>query len=1081
MELKHNSNDFKLGTHTNTHVDNNGLLSLKRKNLLDNSSFELECGLNDCFQKSPHFMWSVWKEGGSSDINVHSSDFSGGVNSHKIQFTSTTGKQFLFGQHITNIIQNAQYAFSCYVKMDNISDFEVKVECQLYKDDITYVTGTSSNYISASEYARISVITSVPTDANYIRAWITLRPKTGVILPKSCTLWIHSPQLEHGSVVTSYTKKYETIHGEYISPKLNIPQSNPHKLEITSSVPLSNNIKIQLRSAQTETEIESSQWRGSQSNTHNAYESVTIISGNKLLNPGFETLDSLYPNKPDKWGTWVTHPNYTFIYPEIGRNGGYSYSITGSLSTPISSTGLIVQNITTDIKKIYKLSGWFKTENVSGAGVQIGVDWKDSNGKWISGISSKSINGTNGWTYAEVICIPATTSSYATICLKLNGNSGRVYFDDISFEEAVIDYKEWSINPIHSTHEYIQYKLILDSNNLFYSPTVYDIRLKYDTSTPEIKDIELSSVNQGVSYKYYPNELITFKALVTDYLNISNIKSVNIKIYNESGYIYASAPMYVGNIIDSNNIYYMYNYLLPNNSVGTWKINTTVTSNTSTSITSETVFFKVHTDYKESSQKILIEGLGSYGLGGYKTSPQTIIDGFKKLIGVDIWKISFNWDILEPKRGQFNQEYLQFIRTLMDEAHSSGVKCKLALKQQNFPDWVNDGKWDNGSRYINHSNDYLIDTWKYLVTNIKDHPAVDSYLIINEENYVSVFTYQHYIKANNRIISAIKEIDTNTMHLIDIRPNHISSMYLTQVSSYGNHDVNSGIGTYPTGAEWWDTGQENPVSFTSYFSISANLHYSPLAFNGLCGVGEIGFWGNYTDNERLIAFERALSIAYDMGYNRFCVWGTGFDFKDKATYFPKLKQFRDSLYNRPRISIFNIRVLNDINTSRLIQEETIWTQKRILYPEKEPYFNLIKQLDEGGYSWFYTDFVSTSLQPVKYDATILLSKINGKTEAEQNTYISSILSTVTSVNRPKDWSYSLVEPIEIIKKNDDIVGDILLLLGGTAIIYGIYYLIQLKQNKYTQPTKQSESVQPEQTEQINILYNEIYDEIYDEV
>lgn len=1041
MQIKHSTKDqFDLGSYTNTELNTNSIMSLNRKNLLENSSFDLECDPNDCYSKNSLYQWNTYRPGGNTDTYTTVIDTSTPTKSQKIVFTTNSGKSFYLLQHVilTNI--SPTYTFSCDIKIDNITEFEAKLVCEFYENDITFVSSSSSLYISSTEFTKLNVTASTPNTANYVRPCVILRPKAGIIPPKTCTIWITTPQLEKGSLVTTYVKKYETLSGEYTSQIINIPENNPHKLEITSSVKDVTNIKIQLRSATTPTEIETSQWYGSEYNTNNYYEPIIITSGNKASNPGFESSDPTNLNKPNNWGTYtnITNSNYIFSYPEPGRNGGSAVSISNSNLQSLNIQGLFVQNIPIDITKQYKLSGWIKTQSIVKA--SIGIDWKNSTGTYLSGASSTGISGTTDWLYIEKILSPHKDSVYGTICLRLENTQGKVWFDDISVEECKPETKEWSINPIHSQDQYIQYKILFNTYNNFYSPTIYDVRIDYGNSTPEIKDIEMSSIQRGISYRYYPGETINLNLLITDYSNILNINNVKIDVYDNNKNLHQTLTTTQSTVIDINNVYYTTTLNLPTSSsyIGTWIATITIT-NTNLQSTTESIFFKVQNDYTTPSPKILLGILEDYGLGSYLYTPQSIINKYKSCIGVDIWKVSISWKILENKRDEFNQEFINFIIQLMDEAQLAGVKFELGIQQQNFPEWINDGKWDNGKRYTNHTNKYLLNTWKYLTNILKNHPSFDTYLIINEENYLSITTPQNYIKVNNRIISAIKTLDANTNHKVSIRPAYANQYYQTIISSNGNQDINYGFGAYPTGAEWWDLNQESPISFTSYLNQSSKHRFSPLSLNGSCGVGETGFYSNYGDQERIVAFERGLSIAYDSGYDRFMIWGTGFQFKDPSTYFPKLKLFRDSLYNRPRLTKFNVRVLNDTTSPGLIQETIPWQTKTLYDPSKELYYNMIKTLDEGGYSWFYTDTKSTSLQHVTYDTTINMSNILGKTEQEQFLYMSNALANVKSDNRKKDWSYSLTEPIEIIQKKSEENSSTSPILGlGLLIGYLIY-------------------------------------------
>lgn len=169
-------------------------------------------------------------------------------------------------------------------------------------------------------------------------------------------------------------------------------------------------------------------------NRTNTY-GLSPLANASLLNGNFETVSPTNPSYPQHWGLYSNASNiFGVLYPQTGRLGGSSVGIVASVAMP-TNYGLLLQSVTTDITKQYKLSGWLKTSNVTGTST-IGIDWKDQTGVWISGKEATRISGTNDWQYLELISSPPTNSTWATIILRLIGN-GTVLFDDVSFGEYV--------------------------------------------------------------------------------------------------------------------------------------------------------------------------------------------------------------------------------------------------------------------------------------------------------------------------------------------------------------------------------------------------------------------------------------------------------------------------------------------------------------------------------------------------------------------------------------------------------------------------------------------------------------------
>ncbi|MHB9036002.1 MAG: hypothetical protein ACYC64_05000 [Armatimonadota bacterium] len=157
-------------------------------------------------------------------------------------------------------------------------------------------------------------------------------------------------------------------------------------------------------------------------------------SANLLLNPGFEQVDG--GGRPTEWYT---------------PGGGYSVDMqvvhSGSNSMRLYNTDpsayyLSTQSVPFEHDRIYRFSGWIKTDNVQGAGkgACICVQWIGKDG-FIGGTypTDLAIKGTNDWTYLEAVTskIPAEATAVMFTLYMEAGMVGTAWFDDLSITPEV--------------------------------------------------------------------------------------------------------------------------------------------------------------------------------------------------------------------------------------------------------------------------------------------------------------------------------------------------------------------------------------------------------------------------------------------------------------------------------------------------------------------------------------------------------------------------------------------------------------------------------------------------------------------
>lgn len=661
----------------------------------------------------------------------------------------------------------------------------------------------------------------------------------------------------------------------------------------------------------------------------------------------------------------------------------------------------------------YVFGVWHKENaNIGRQTMSVVLQYADGTINWA--YNSKSIATSNEWKEDRLLFHTPCDKAVVKIWLKISlANNGYIITDAYSLKK--INYcSEWKINPVHNNSEWIQYKVDFETENDSSSPAFHDITIKYDTSVPGIGWVNVLDITDArQKYAFKGGDTAYFNIEAIDFKGTSNLDHASITILDpNSGIQLAETNMATGSDINAVKRYYTYQYAFPGTaSIGMWTSEIKV-YNKEGQVCSEKVPIKIREDYTSPSQSMKLGIMGTdYGILKYKTYEDDIA-AYSGYTGADMWKIALRCELLEPEHGNFNDEYFNAVLGLMDAASSSGAKVQLSLQQQGWPSWVNDGYADNQRKGAYEITERLASTWRDIISRsvngrtIKDHPALDSYLIINEDNYV--YDGDIYLRGLTKVAAFIRSVDTKLSHKIAIRPNTQLSYLRTRIAQGGIQDQDYGTGVYPTNSFWDFPDYESPVSESSYLR-QARLRDSPVAYNGSTGVGETGFFKSsadgFGDAEKLLAFERSMKMAYEQGMDEFQLWGGGFAFADPATYFPKLKAYRDYLITQPRHSSshFNVRVLID-NGEWLYTESS--PSASALDMSIQPYRNLVKVLDEGGYSWFYTHSNATSLQNnVTYDTTITFSSAKNKTEQE----VSAMLTGIIPDGSEFTWKTNLLE------------------------------------------------------------------------
>jgi hypothetical protein len=165
-----------------------------------------------------------------------------------------------------------------------------------------------------------------------------------------------------------------------------------------------------------------------------SYLSSPSITGNMLKNPGFEAL---YGAPPVQWASWSSSCIADFIFPQPGREDGFSIAIRVLNIMPEKtwSAAQWSQNVPVDAGKSYTIGGWVRTEGIDGkGGVMIQPHWIDAGGKTISvTYFMEYLRGTNGWSYFSGQVMAPVSAVQCAVLGRIDSCTGAAWFDDITF------------------------------------------------------------------------------------------------------------------------------------------------------------------------------------------------------------------------------------------------------------------------------------------------------------------------------------------------------------------------------------------------------------------------------------------------------------------------------------------------------------------------------------------------------------------------------------------------------------------------------------------------------------------------
>lgn len=106
-----------------------------------------------------------------------------------------------------------------------------------------------------------------------------------------------------------------------------------------------------------------------------------------------------------------------------------------------------------------------------------------------------------------------------------------------------------------------------------------------------------------------------------------------------------------------------------------------------------------------------------------------------KFLGNNSYRFSIEWARIEPEKGKFNTEAINYYKSLLKELNKNNIKPMITLHHFTNPVWVaKNGGWEN-SQTINDFLDFV----RYSVNELKDYS--DIWITINEPN---VYAFKAY-------------------------------------------------------------------------------------------------------------------------------------------------------------------------------------------------------------------------------------------------------------------------------------------------------------------------------------------------
>jgi len=367
--------------------------------------------------------------------------------------------------------------------------------------------------------------------------------------------------------------------------------------------------------------------------------------------------------------------------------------------------------------------------------------------------------------------------------------------------------------------------------------------------------------------------------------------------------------------------------------------------------------------------------------------------------GIDFFRINLWWDVLEPTEGTFDAKYIGFLRRLLDAAQKRLLPIEIGLRQTRWPLWVCNHKDFSTRLYEPKAAAKLADTWGRIATLCHEYPVVFAYWPISEE-YPGPNELRNYLACMRRVAKALRTAHPGCV--VKLRPAadpfRGGQGVTPAVTQRGPQDLCMAAGVYPNGWQW-DIANPTPLSRASFANMEAFRYYASSVLGGPNGLGEIGFrataGASFGDAERLLAFERVMTLAYDIGLVEYVIWGESWTFGDPATYFPRLLAFRDVLTRRPQRRTFDLRLVNDGNVSFAHPPYT-----KVAAPDLSDIF---RWLEERGYKFHLAMPAAVPLLKGEFQVSLKLSELAAVPRGQRAVALQEALGGVTPTGVVLPW------------------------------------------------------------------------------
>lgn len=377
-----------------------------------------------------------------------------------------------------------------------------------------------------------------------------------------------------------------------------------------------------------------------------------------------------------------------------------------------------------------------------------------------------------------------------------------------------------------------------------------------------------------------------------------------------------------------------------------------------------------------------------WGMAGKGYSAQTAVGAVFSRKNADYLYLDLAWGLLEPQPGEYQEEYVNDIHKVLRAGDESGGRILLALHHLHNPHWAPWSKF-----FTDEIQQRLRTTWKMLAGEVKQHPSLWAYMMMCEDRgpkTIAAKTTEEwtskYFSFANGVAEAIRQADSKRP--IVASPNGLlfpcwprrfdgGAFQLVQLLRGADSQVDFLDGHhYPNG--WWverPRGERrkkfpdewrnlNPIADPVFYNLGTVFRsYSAIALRYPRFVHEVGAavprGKPFGDDEKLLMFERAMTVLYDMGVSGMAMYGGRWGFQDPKTYSPKLLEFRNRLIATPRPKTYDVLVATNRGLPQIYDAE--------LSGQINPVFRV---LEEAGYGWFLTS-VTLADQLKKHCKTVL--------------------------------------------------------------------------------------------------------------